>query len=104
MFLSYKNILKLSVYTQSGQLLGKICNFEVDSDSQAIIRYFVKSSTLIQQVLGGEVWDKNKLLIIERGQVISIDNQKMIVKDELVLAREKSLRLSRQKILAPVVE
>lgn len=68
------DFLNLPVFTQSNQSLGKISSFEIDPDSQSILRYYVKPRKLIEAFLA-------KQLIIHRSQVISLDKKRMIVED-----------------------
>ena len=70
----YTNLINLPVFTQSNQLLGKISDFEIDPDSQSILRYYIKSHKLIKALL-------SKQLVVHRSQVISIDKEKMVVED-----------------------
>ncbi|MBU1146175.1 PRC-barrel domain-containing protein [Patescibacteria group bacterium] len=77
MYINYKNLIGLPVQTKSGLLLGKIKSFEIESDSQNILKYFIKSRNLISKLLSEEVEE----IIISRNQVISLDEEKMIVDD-----------------------
>lgn len=76
-----KKIIGLSVETTMGDKLGVITNFDLDIDSQSIIKYYVKGNKIIKKIVTPE-------LTINRGQVVSIDNQKMIV-DNLSIAKEE---------------
>lgn len=80
MFLNQKILIGLPVETKSGLVLGKIRSFEIDSESQTIMKYFVKSRNLVSKLLNEET----KELIIHRDQVISIDAEKMVVDDSAV--------------------
>lgn len=75
-----KKIIGLSVETTMGDKLGVITNFDLDIDSQSIIKYYVKGNKIIKKIVTPE-------LIINRGQVVSINNKKMIV-DNLSIAKE----------------
>lgn len=77
MKITSQKLTGLLVETQSGQKLGKIEIFNIDIDSQSIIEYKIKPSNLVQGLVRGE-------LIISRGQVIDITEQKMIVDDNVV--------------------
>lgn len=74
--LQNKKIIGLPVYTQSNFYLGKISAFEVDPISQMIINYHLKGN-FITKIVQGE-------LIINREQVISLDEKKMIVEDNVI--------------------
>lgn len=77
MNLKKKDLLNLPVYTQSGQHLGRISDFEFEPGTQAIVKYYVKSGGLIKELLQDE-------LLINREQVVSITQDKMTVDDSLV--------------------
>ena len=83
MQLNTKNLINLPVITQNGQPLGKISDFVIEADSQQIIKYYVKSNQLIKNILKGE-------LIIHRDQVISLDNQKMVVENNIAKEEERA--------------
>lgn len=80
MIISHKNFIGLPVETKSGLVLGKIRSFEIESDTQTISQYVVKSRNLISKLLSEEVQE----IIIGRNQVISIDEKKMVVDDNSV--------------------
>lgn len=81
MNLKKKNLLNLPVYTQSGQHLGRISDFEFEPGTQAIIKYYVKSGGLIKELLQDE-------LLINREQVVAVTHDKMTVEDTTVTASE----------------
>ncbi|MEA2088831.1 MAG: PRC-barrel domain-containing protein [Patescibacteria group bacterium] len=76
-----KKIIGMTVETKSGEQLGKVFDFEVEIESQNILKYYVKSSNILEEFF-------KKELIIHRNQIISISNKKIIVKDGIV--HEKS--------------
>ena len=84
MFIDNKNLIGLPVETKSGLPLGKIKSFEINSETQAIERYVVKSRNLIGKLLREELGE----LVIGRNQVISIDEAKMVVEDGMVGEKE----------------
>ncbi|MBU2229196.1 PRC-barrel domain-containing protein [Patescibacteria group bacterium] len=91
-----KKLLRLPVFTCSGEELGKISEFGVDCDTQEVGQYFVRSSHLIEELFSKE-------LIINKNQVVSITEEKMIVEDlvgEEKLFAEKELR--KNKAAPPV--
>jgi len=90
MILSHKNLLNLPVETKSGQNLGTISHFDLEADEQRIFRYYVKSSRIISGLL-------NKELIISAGQVVSINEKKMIVEDSI----GKEIKITQSDV-APV--
>lgn len=73
MLINDKQIIGLTVETQSGQHLGKISGFNLESETQTIYQYEVKPSGL------------NKIfshqLLVHQKQVISLTKEKMIVDD-----------------------
>jgi sporulation protein YlmC with PRC-barrel domain len=76
MQLTEKELLGLSVETKSGQALGVVNGFEIDVDSQKIVRYFVKPNNIIKNFLVSE-------LVVDFQQVILITKEKMIVDDNV---------------------
>lgn len=78
MLLEHKQIIGLPVETKSGERLGKIASFNLDSASQTIYQYQVNPLGLSNLFA--------KELLIHRHQVISLDDKKMIV-DDLVSAK-----------------
>ncbi len=85
MILSNKNLIGLPVFSKSGLLLGKIKSFEVESETQTIARYSVKTRNLIGNILS----ENDSELVVGRNQVISISEEKMIVDDVLAKVRER---------------
>ena len=83
MYLSAKQLKKVTVVTKSGQVLGKVVDFELDTETGLLARYHVKSNELITGLF------ENKL-IIHKDQVISLDEQEMIVEDSLLKALAKN--------------
>lgn len=90
MLLSCKKVIGLPVKTKSGQYLGRVIDFEIDSLSQTIEKYFVKCRGLI----GGLFEEK---LIIHKNQVISI-NDEVIVVDETVI--KDALKIKKTRLAA----
>lgn len=82
MLINNKQLKKVKVETQSGQYLGQIIDFELESDTGIIAKYYIKTKISL-----AGLFDDNKL-IITKDQIISFDDQKMIVEDSLV--KEKS--------------
>jgi len=77
MILKRGDLINLPVYTRSNQHLGRVADFEVDSSTQQIVRYQVKSGGIISDLL-------NEELLISREQVVSITAEKMVVEDAVV--------------------
>lgn len=60
--------------SESGEMLGRVRDFDLDVDSQSILKYYVTVGNLIKKLTFAE-------LIIHRSQVVSINGNKMIVRD-----------------------
>ncbi len=76
MKINQQQLINLPVITESGHQLGVVENFNIDIDSQSILEYLIKPDNLIAELINGE-------LIISRGQVISITQDKIIVSDNI---------------------
>lgn len=96
MILPSKKIIKILVVTKSGRELGYLDDFDIETESQSIIDYYV----IPRQVVPGLF--KNKL-IINRGQIIDILADKIIVSDNLAKDKRKEKQLSRKKETATLV-
>ena len=46
MFIKAKKIINNKVVTQSGQLLGRVVDFEIDTSNQSIIKYYTHEDLL----------------------------------------------------------
>ncbi len=77
MLIDLKQLKKIKVETQSGQYLGKVIDFELETDNGSIEKYYVKSNLPVVGLFEGE-------LLINKKQIISFDNEKMIVEDNAV--------------------
>ncbi len=82
MKINKKQLKKVKVGTQSGRYLGKIVDFEIETDTGVIENYCVKSKASIPGLF-------EKKLIINKEQIISFDNQKMIVEDNVIKTKAK---------------
>ena len=83
--LDHAALLKLPVQTKSGTPLGRVAGFELELDTQTIVRWQVRPKGIAARVL-------KKPFLIGREQVLSIDEEKMVVDDnvEKALEREKA--------------
>lgn len=99
MNLSSKDLINLPVYTQSDKYLGKVLSFEMDAETQSIIKYYVKAGNLAADLLG-----ESKELIVFQNQVISLTEEKMVVEDLVGkdLAEEKE-QVSKNKEAVPAM-
>lgn len=86
MKISNNDLINLPVYTQSGQHLGKIASFEIDTDTDKITSFHVKTG-LIEGL-----WHEQ--LVINASQVIEITEAKMIVEDGVNKKKVTDLNLA----------
>lgn len=77
MILTINKLIGLKVVTKSGQILGKIKDFEFNTDNSKIERFIVSSSDLVKKIT-------SQNLIININQVIEITAKKMVVDDNLI--------------------
>jgi len=75
MLIKAKKVIGSKVTTKSGQSLGKVVDFEVDTSSQSISKYHVHSFL-------------KESLIIDINQVIEIREDEIIVEDTLIPASD----------------
>lgn len=99
MIINSKDLIGLSVETKSGLILGKIKNFEIDSETQMIFRYIIKSRNLISKFLS----ESDEQLIINKNQVVSINKEKMVVEDNVVKENEAVKLVQRVNSDAPAI-
>jgi len=89
MLINQKQLKKIAVETQSGQFLGYISDFELETDTGIIEKYYIKSNNLISGLWEGK-------LLINRNQIINFDLEKMIVEDGVI--KEKAGQKEFKKI------
>lgn len=89
MLIKAKKIINSKVLTQSGQHLGKVVDFDVETTGQKIVQYHVSGEFL--------AFLKSPLIIDAR-QVIEIRENEIIVEDAVVLEQ------AAEKKVAPDVE
>ncbi len=89
--LEEKKLLKLPVETKAGTKLGRVLGFDVDVESQSILRWRVRPSGLASRMLSHP-------LVIAREQVLSITEEKMVVDDNV----EKEMELAKAKAIGLV--
>ncbi len=75
MIVTRKQLEKLDVITQSGDYLGHVVDFEIDSDTGTILRYHVKTAQPIVGLFEGA-------LIISRDAVVSFTDKTIVVLDD----------------------
>lgn len=98
MKISNKKLIGLKVETQTGEKIGQIKDFNIQIDSQSIVEYLIKPASLLKSFIVSE-------LIVNRGQVIDITEEKMIVDDNVIAndMKEKIKNLAKTKITAGAV-
>lgn len=98
MKISNKKLIGLKVETQTGEKIGQIKDFNIQIDSQSIVEYLIKPASLLKSFIVSE-------LIVNRGQVIDITEEKMIVDDNVIAndMKEKIKNLAKTKITANAV-
>ena len=88
------DLINLPVFTQSGQYLGRISDFEVDIESHTVSRYYVKTGLI------KGLWHQQ--LMIAPSQVISISKEKMVVEDNV--RKMPEAELESIKIASPATK
>lgn len=86
MKINSKQLKNLSVQTESGQELGVLESFNIDVESQSILEYHIKPSSIVKELIQGA-------LVIPRGQIIDITQEKIIVKDTFSGEKESFQKL-----------
>lgn len=72
------NLRGIPVVTKkSGEKLGKLAGFVIDADTHAVEQYVVSKSRLLSALLPDD-------LLIHRSQVVSLDDERMVVEDAAV--------------------
>ena len=80
MIVPWEKLINLPVQTKSGQSIGLLTGFDIDGQSHEIKTYRVRNKSLIKGLLQNE-------LMISKEQVISLDNERMIVHDAVLEQR-----------------
>ncbi|MBN1325562.1 hypothetical protein JW977_01080 [Candidatus Falkowbacteria bacterium] len=89
MFISDKKLNHVRVETAGGRYLGLVQGFELDTDTGIIEKYYVKSKKLISGLF-------ENALIINRKQIISFTDEKMIVEEAAAKALASSKKVLNQ--------
>lgn len=76
MILISDQLIGLKVATTSGHILGKVKDFEFNTETGKITSYIISSSDLVKKITAQN-------LIINTNQVIEITNELMIVDDSV---------------------
>lgn len=90
MRISDSQLKGLSVVTESGDPIGKVAGMVIDVDSHTVIQYKASRSRLLSALLPEE-------LLIHQNQVISVDEEKMVVKGSMSEVEDaaKALRVRK---------
>lgn len=72
-----KQLRGIPVETKRGQRVGRLSGFVIDPRTHAVAQYVVSKNRFLSALIPGE-------LLIHSTQVISLDNEKMIVVDGAV--------------------
>lgn len=75
--LNKKQLLDLSVYTKSGQHLGRVVDFLYEPSSQTIIQYTVRNTDILNTLL------PHREFLVSEKQVIAVTAERMVVDDTL---------------------
>jgi len=97
MVIDNKKLINLKVETESGQEIGKVSNFEIDTGSQSVLNYKISPTNLLKEFIIG-----SNDLVVNRGQVIDITKDKMIVEDNIVKdnGKEEREKITHKKTAA----
>lgn len=76
MSISSKDLVNLPVYTVSSHYLGRVSSFEIDAESQLVVRYYVRMGSLSARLL-----KESRELIVANSQVVSLTEEKMVIDD-----------------------
>jgi len=80
----YKNMLiNNKVYTLSGEKLGSVSDFEIDLAIDRLSKIYISGGNIIKNLIRGE-------LIINKDQIIAINEDKIIVED--IILKSKNIK------------
>jgi sporulation protein YlmC with PRC-barrel domain len=89
MLIKNKQLKKIEVETLSGEYLGQVADFELETDTSIIEKYHVKTKLSLVGLF------ENKL-IINKEQIINFDEQKMVVEDNVIKAKELANKVEEE--------
>ncbi|MCX6745250.1 MAG: hypothetical protein NTX82_07055 [Candidatus Parcubacteria bacterium] len=100
MLINQKQLKKVRVETQSGQFLGYVSDFGLETDTGVIEKYYVRAKNLIPGLFEDS-------LIISKSQIINFDEDKMVVEDAAVKVssevKSKIAKVNNLESTEPVV-
>ena len=86
-----KELRNVPVETKSGNILGKLSGYVLDSGSHKVIQYVVKKAHPLAKILPSE-------LLVHTDQVVSIEKDKIVVDDAVELASEREAVVSAKHV------
>jgi len=95
MLINQKQLKQVRAETQSGQFLGYIADFELETDTGIIEQYYIKSNNLISGLWEGK-------LLINKNQIINFDENKMVVEDNVLKEKAQKKALSKAENLESI--
>jgi len=84
MQISSNDLINLPVYTEGGRNLGRVISIDIDIDSNTITHYHVRTGLI------KGFWHQE--LLIHKSQVVSINQEKMVVEDNVSKQPETGLQ------------
>ena len=91
MKINNKNLIGLRVESESGEALGILESFNLETESQSVLEYVVKPESKILDLIKSD-------LIIPRGQIVDITNEKIIVNDLFLKDKDNSKQKISEKV------
>ena len=84
----HSQLAGVPVYTRSGDRIGKLAGFVIESDTHEVVQYAVRKSGTLELILPKE-------FLVGRGQVVSVSDEKMVVEDAAVADKAESAEEKR---------
>jgi sporulation protein YlmC with PRC-barrel domain len=95
MTLNTKVLIGLHVRTQSGTALGKVGSLDLDADTGHLQNLHVKTPGIVHGLLNDE-------LAVSWGQVVSMDEKEVVVKDGTVPMGSKAIAAAKPEAAAGI--
>lgn len=84
MKISQKQLINLLVYTELDHFVGHVVGFEIDVDTHGITTYVIGKNRLVNGILSSLIATDH--LLVSPAQVVAITEERMVIKDAVVLA------------------
>ena len=97
MLIHSQNLTKLPVITDTGRELGQVTGFLIDIDTQSIMTYLIKPPNFFKSLFTGH-------LEINRGQVIEITNEHLLIEDSAIKKDIPFIKWLSQIMVKPEAE